>query len=68
MLSWVRTVCRAEEGSDTNDNAWGRERVTRQEIAALFADELGYKVPQKRTEKRGSKPRRFVAGRQFQTV
>lgn len=68
MLSWVRTLMRVEEGNDAVDNAWGRERVTRQEITALFADELGYNVPQKRTETRGAKPRRFVAGRQFQTV
>jgi len=68
MMSWVRTLWCAEEVNDVTDNAWGQDRVTRQEISALFADELGYNVPQKRTETRGAKPRRFVAGRQIQTV
>jgi hypothetical protein len=67
MMSWVRARLRAEEGTDITNHAWGRDRVTRQEIAALFADDLGDTAPQKRPDKRGAKPRRFMAGRQNQT-
>lgn len=68
MLGWVRALLRAEEGNDCADHACVHDRVTRQEIAALFADDLGYSTLQKRQKKRRAKPRRFVAGRHFQTV
>ena len=68
MMRWVRALLHAEEGNDIADHASMHDRVTRQEIAAIFADDLGYSVPQKRPKKRRAKPRRVVAGRQYQTV
>jgi len=64
MLSWARALLHAEEGRDTNQNANGRDRVTRQELAAMFADELAQKVLQKRTISREQNTRSFMAGRQ----
>lgn len=68
MFSWARALLRAEEGNDTTDRAGGRDRVTRQELAAIFADDLACRVLQKRTKTRGFEPRRFMAGRQDQTI
>lgn len=64
MFSWARAMLRVEEGHDTTNCAEARDRVTRQEIVALFADDLAHIVLQKRTISRGLQPQRFMAERQ----
>lgn len=66
MLKWVRALLRAEEGNDATNTARRRDRVTRQELAAIFADDLAQKVLHKRTETQRVSPQRFMAGRQNQ--
>ncbi len=66
MLHWARALLRVEEGNDTTDNAARHDRVTRQELAAIFADDLARKVLHKRTKTLGPKTPRFMAGRQDQ--
>lgn len=66
MLHWARALLRVEEGNDTTDNAARHDRVTRQELAAIFADDLARTVLHKRTKTQGPKTPRFMAGRQDQ--
>jgi hypothetical protein len=61
MLEWVRAALRVQDETDTICHAKARakekDRVTRQELAAIFADDLDLTVLHKRTAARGSKPR-----------
>ena len=68
MLTLLRALWRAEEGRRSIHDASGRERVTRQELANLFADDLCRTVLHKRTAKRGLSARRFMAVSQSPTL
>jgi len=61
MLEWVRAALRVQDETDTICCAAGRareqDRVTRQELAAIFADDLDLTVLHKHTAARGTKPR-----------
>lgn len=60
MMTWVSAFFRTEEAGDSIASANRRERITQQELAAMFADDLGLRVLQKRSRPRGRKPRRFL--------
>lgn len=66
MLNWARALLRVEEGNEATDTANRRDRVTRQELATIFADDLAKYVLQKRTKTPRASPERFMAGRQTQ--
>ncbi|WP_415404918.1 hypothetical protein [Tateyamaria sp. SN3-11] len=66
MMNWMLELI---GGSDVQKTARGGEkkpRVTRQEVATLFADDLARPALQKRAKTRFGKPRHLMAGRQPQ--
>ena len=65
MMNWMLELFRGS-GVTPKQRSKARLRVTRQEVAKLFADDLARPVLQKRAKTRCKKPRRLMAGRQPQ--
>lgn len=61
MWTWARALMRLNHGEDVTGEEARRDRVTRQELAALFADDLAICVQHAHRKSRG---RRGFAGRQ----
>lgn len=61
MWTWARALMRLNYGEDVTGAEARRDRVTRQELAALFADDLAICVQHARRKPRG---RGGFAGRQ----
>jgi hypothetical protein len=68
MMTWIMKLVRAPMSEYTRVSKTGKPQLSREEVTELFADELARPALQKHAEPRTGKPRKLMAGRQFQNV